>query len=66
MQNGVFEMGFVDVFEGIRQLVEMEWSEMGYCVGCVSERRETWLETRERLWRRLDVLLGLKDDDEEM
>ena len=44
----------------------MEWSEMGYCVGCVSERRETWLETRERLWRKLDVLLGLKDEDEEM
>lgn len=64
LQNGVFEVGFVDVFEGIRQLVEMEWSEMGYCVGCVSERRDAWEGTRERLWRQLDVLLGLKGEDE--
>ncbi|KAI1798087.1 hypothetical protein LXA43DRAFT_933938 [Ganoderma leucocontextum] len=65
LQNGVFEVGFVDIFEGIRQLVEMEWGEMGYCVGCVSERRDAWEERRERLWRQLDVLLGLRGEDEE-
>ncbi|PIL27625.1 hypothetical protein GSI_10777 [Ganoderma sinense ZZ0214-1] len=64
LQNGVFEVGFADVFEGIRQLIEMEWGEMGYCVGCVSERRDAWEDTRKRLWRQLDVLLGLKGEDE--
>lgn len=65
LQNGVFEAGFVDVFEGIRQLIDMEWGEMGYCVGCVSERRDAWEETRERLWKQLDILLGLRGEDEE-
>ncbi len=64
LQNGVFEVGFDDVFDGIRQLVEMEWDDMGYCVGCVSERRDAWEDTRERLWRQLDVLIGLRGEDE--
>ncbi len=46
LQNGALEAGLVDGFEGTRRLVEMEWDEMGYCVGCVGERRDAWKEER--------------------
>lgn len=64
LQNGVFEAGFKDVFEGIDRLIDVDWAGIGYCVGCAGERREMWLERREKLWRQLDVLLGLKGEDE--
>ncbi|KAL1948037.1 hypothetical protein VTO73DRAFT_12112 [Trametes versicolor] len=63
LQTGVFEAGLGDVFVGLQRLADMDWKEMGYCMGCVSERRDAWLEKREKLWRRLDVLLGLKGED---
>lgn len=63
LQTGVFEAGLGDVFVGLQRLADVDWKEMGYCMGCVSERRDAWLEKREKLWRRLDVLLGLKGED---
>ena len=65
VQNGLFEVGFTDVMKGIDRLVETDWAEMGYCMGCVGERREAWTEKREKLWTRLDVLLGLRSGDED-
>ncbi|RPD60475.1 hypothetical protein L227DRAFT_547400 [Lentinus tigrinus ALCF2SS1-6] len=66
IENRLFEQGMKDAIGALQDLIEMDWSDMGYCVGCVSERRDAWSEKREKLWRRLDVLLGLKGEDEEM
>ncbi|TFK85399.1 hypothetical protein K466DRAFT_494802 [Polyporus arcularius HHB13444] len=66
IDNRVFERGMADPIGGLQSLVEMDWADMGYCVGCVRERRDAWTEQREKLWKRLDVLLGLKGDDEDM
>ncbi|KAH9848162.1 hypothetical protein C2E23DRAFT_470471 [Lenzites betulinus] len=63
MEQGVFEAGMTDVFVGLQELADMDWKEMGYCMGCVSERRDAWMEKREKLWKKLDVFLGLKDED---
>ena len=65
LQNSVFDAGLYDFFEGIQQLIDMDWKGLGYCVGCVSERRDAWEATREKPWKRLDVLLGLKGEDEQ-
>ncbi|KAI0327392.1 hypothetical protein GY45DRAFT_1133449, partial [Cubamyces sp. BRFM 1775] len=65
LQNSVFDAGLYDFFEGIQQLIDMDWKGLGYCVGCVSERRDAWEATGEKLWKRLDVLLGLKGEDEQ-
>ncbi|KAI0672000.1 hypothetical protein C8Q78DRAFT_1152606 [Trametes maxima] len=63
LRNGVFEVGLEDVLEGVRRLVDgVDWRGMGYCVGCVGERRDAWLEARERMWAGLDGLLGLEED----
>ncbi|CDO68427.1 hypothetical protein BN946_scf184707.g8 [Trametes cinnabarina] len=61
--SGLFELGMVDVFEGMRSLIDIDWKEKGFCIGCVSERRDVWSAKRQRLWDQLDVLLGLKDAD---
>ncbi|KAI0738006.1 hypothetical protein C8Q80DRAFT_1114211 [Daedaleopsis nitida] len=65
MQNGVFELGMRDVLLGLERLTEVDWQGVGYCVGCVGERRLAWGDMRERLWKKLDVLLGLKGEDED-
>ncbi|KAH9885852.1 hypothetical protein C8Q73DRAFT_298226 [Cubamyces lactineus] len=65
LETEVFDMGLDDVFDGIQQLIGIDWTGRGYCVGCVSERRDMWKETRQKLWKKLDVLLGLKGEDEE-
>ncbi|KAI0692576.1 hypothetical protein C8T65DRAFT_586512 [Cerioporus squamosus] len=66
VDNKLFERGMRDAIGGLQSLIDMDWAGMGYCVGCVSERRDAWTEQREKLWRRLDVLLGLKGEDEDM
>ncbi|KAI0363510.1 hypothetical protein BV20DRAFT_958139 [Pilatotrama ljubarskyi] len=66
LDNGVFDAGRWDVLEGLRKLAEwVDWKARGYCVGCIGERREAWMEKREELWRKLDVLLGLKEEEDE-
>ncbi|KAI8989213.1 hypothetical protein BD414DRAFT_577903 [Trametes punicea] len=64
IRNKVFELGMVDIFAGMQQLINTEWKGKGFCVGCATERRDAWSARRERLWDRLDVLLGLKGEDE--
>lgn len=62
----VFEAGFADVFRGLEMLVrDVDWAGMGYCATCVGERRDAWGEMRVKLWKRLDVLLGLRGEGEE-
>ncbi|KAJ8456547.1 hypothetical protein ONZ51_g12060 [Trametes cubensis] len=65
LETEVFDIGLEDVFDGIQRLIDVDWMGRGYCVGCVSERRDMWKETRQKLWKKLDVLLGLKGEDEE-
>ena len=65
VENGAFEDGMYDVFEGLQKIIDMDWRGMGYCVGCVAERREAWTALREKLWDELDVFLGLKGEEEE-
>ena len=63
---GPSEQGSEDAIGGLQSQIEMDWAGLGYCVGCVGERREVWVGKREKMWRRLDVLLGLKDEDNDM
>ncbi|KAL7284891.1 hypothetical protein ACG7TL_002205 [Trametes sanguinea] len=61
--TGVFELGMADVFAGMKRLIDIDWHGKGFCVGCVSERRDAWATKRRALWEKLDVLLGLKGED---
>ncbi|KAI0649593.1 hypothetical protein C8Q79DRAFT_939463 [Trametes meyenii] len=65
LQNGVFDAGLEDIMAGVQRLVDVDWRGMGYCIGCVGERRDAWQEAREKIWARLDVLLGLREDEAE-
>ncbi|KAI9070277.1 hypothetical protein FKP32DRAFT_1586289 [Trametes sanguinea] len=63
MPTGLFELGMIDVFAGMRRLIDIDWQAKGFCLGCVSERRDAWAAKRRALWDKLDVLLGLKGED---
>ncbi|KAI0767856.1 hypothetical protein C8Q74DRAFT_984974 [Fomes fomentarius] len=66
LEASVFEAGFADVFRGLEMLVrDVDWAGAGYCAACVGERRDAWGEMRVKLWKRLDVLLGLRGEGEE-
>lgn len=43
-----------DPVNGLQVLAAAPWKEKGFCQACVEQRRNYWLNERERLWRKLD------------
>ncbi|KAF5383315.1 hypothetical protein D9615_004986 [Tricholomella constricta] len=44
---------------GLLALAEAPWAEEGFCAQCVQQRRQVWLDERERVWGALDGWFGL-------
>jgi len=58
----VFEEGLYDPLCALESLANLDWSGMGYCLGCVAGRRDLWAAEREKLWKDLDRWLGIESE----
>jgi hypothetical protein len=65
VKKTLFEEFLYDPLIGLQRLGEIKWEELGYCEGCVKAWRDSWLAQREKLWRQLDIWLGLPTDEDE-
>ncbi|KAI0322562.1 hypothetical protein OF83DRAFT_1080147 [Amylostereum chailletii] len=58
-ESGIFKKHVYDPINGLYQLCCVDWSSGTFCPLCVDAMKDTWENERERLWRDVDVWLGL-------
>ncbi|KAI0703484.1 hypothetical protein BC835DRAFT_1319183 [Cytidiella melzeri] len=64
VKKGLFEEYLYDPLVGLQRLVEHDWTELGYCRGCVKAWRDSWMAQRVKLWQQLELWLGLPADED--